>query len=302
MFVQVSECCSWSRFTRASTSINLHPSHSSTTCSADALCRTMEEAGSSSGRHPYAHLTTGRASRTIRTLDAFAFPAISPALSASSSSAPPSALEPRSEVKRRKVADVVSPSSEEAVRKRSSFSSIAGLDHVQRERARARRLRKANPKGEGSSSSSPATYQPFSREHLLSRLSTFTISSYTTKPAHHPRLSPLGIATRGWSQAGVSTRDEVRCVTCAATCHLESPPAAQSRDEKEEFWNRQESKVFDSHKSWCPWRLRGCDGESNPSFRTVALRADSRTLCTQFSIPLPSFDPFENRHRQGFGQ
>lgn len=263
----------------------------------------MDEAGTSSGRHPYAHLTTGRASSTIRTLDAFAFPAISPALSSSSSSGPPSALEPRSEVKRRKVADVVSPSSEEAARKRSSFSSIAGLDHVQRERARARRLRKANPKGEGSSSSSsPATYQPFSREHLLSRLSTFTISSYTTKPAHHPRLSPLGVAIRGWSQAGVSTRDEVRCVTCAATCHLESPPAAQSRDDKEDVWSRRESDIVESHKSWCPWRLRGCDGESNPSFITVVLRADRKAICAKCSIPLPSPDPFENRHRQGFGQ
>lgn len=204
---------------------------------------------SASGSHPYAHLTSSKTSSTIRALDTFAFPPIS-------RSGLHMQPHPETGSKRRKVADVVSSSGKRS--EPSSFSTMAGLDHVQREKERARRLRKINPKGEGSSSS-PATYQPFSREQLLGRLSTFTIASYTSKPAQYPRLSPLGLAVQGWSQAGVSARNEVQCVTCTSRCTVTNPSAELSAEERVSTWKALEENVFESHKSWCPWKLRGCD-------------------------------------------
>jgi hypothetical protein len=202
----------------------------------------------------YSHISRASATKAIQYLDSYAFP---DTLSTFNNVVAP--------VKRRKVADVDTDAS---TIPRSRFSNLAGLSHVHRERARQRRSeRLAAVQHYGKREEQQVksnTYQPFSLPLLLERLSTFSVSTYSTKPDSCKRLGPVALAGQGWKHSIGRERDFISCVTCQAEWR-----AAIANDispkEREAAWKGADEAVGSKHLHWCPWRLRGCHGKFNES-------------------------------------
>jgi hypothetical protein len=109
-----------------------------------------------------------------------------------------------------------------------TFRALAGvrLGAFQKERRR-HESREDAPRAK--EQASPA-YTPFSRSELRRRVCALA--------AHTPPDETVASARAGWDWHG----DAVRCQACQAS------------------WTRQSDER--EHKEWCPWRVRGCDGES----------------------------------------
>ncbi|KAK4699715.1 hypothetical protein P7C70_g6541, partial [Phenoliferia sp. Uapishka_3] len=103
----------------------------------------------------------------------------------------------------------------------------------------------------------PPSYDPTSLSALLSRLSTYRLTTYSPKP---PSLSPPTAARHGWSNS--PQRERLECVTCHKA-FLVTPPSS-----KEGGWNGPLGKRMEGeygrllnkegHEEACPWRMRGC--------------------------------------------
>ena len=198
----------------------------------------------------FSHISRASAAEAIQHLDRYAFPDTLPTSAVSS-------------LKRRKVSDVVES-------RASRFSNLAGLSQLHRERARLRRSErlaasscsgKGRGKAKGEEEAKLATsFQPFSLSLLLQRLSTFSMSTYSTKPAACAALGPVALAMRGWMHTSGRERDVLTCATCQAEWKAEVR-GGLSDMEREQAWKTVEESIQSRHLAWCPWRLRGCHGE-----------------------------------------
>jgi hypothetical protein len=89
----------------------------------------------------------------------------------------------------------------------------------------------------------PASYNPTSLPALLTRLSSFKLTTFPSRP------SPLSFALVGWTN---SARNTLRCETCEASFTV----AVGSKVVHDiEAW---EVKSRENHKLGCAWRVRGC--------------------------------------------
>ncbi|GAA5951618.1 hypothetical protein JCM3765_005985 [Sporobolomyces pararoseus] len=109
-----------------------------------------------------------------------------------------------------------------------------------------------------SSAPPPPSYEPTSLPALLSRLSTYKLTTYS--PSKPPSLSSLNCALHGWINK--SSRERLECVTCHKGVVLLPPtsggwhsPAGQSL--KEEY-ERLVGDQGGGHDATCPWRMRPC--------------------------------------------
>ncbi|GAA5836306.1 hypothetical protein JCM5353_005983 [Sporobolomyces roseus] len=107
-----------------------------------------------------------------------------------------------------------------------------------------------------SSLSAPPSYNPTSLPLLLSRLSTYKLSTYS--PSKPTTLSSLSCALHGWINSG---RERLTCITCDHSLILLNPTTggwngANGRALMEEY----DKLVLKgkAHKDNCPWKLRPC--------------------------------------------
>ncbi|GAA5901431.1 uncharacterized protein JCM6883_000211 [Sporobolomyces salmoneus] len=120
-------------------------------------------------------------------------------------------------------------------------------------------LSRNTPRSVPSTVPPPPSYEPTSLPALLSRLSTFKLTTYS--PSKPPSLSSLQCALHGWINR--STRERLECVTCKKGIVLLPPsspntwnsPAGQTLREEYERLVGSEGK---GHESNCPWRMRPC--------------------------------------------
>lgn len=100
-------------------------------------------------------------------------------------------------------------------------------------------------------------YSPTSLPHLLSRLTTFRLSTY---PPPKPRsLSAPAMALAGWCNQG--GKDRLVCGSCGRSWVVSTPSAASGG------WNGEAGRlletkvvvsVLEAHDRACPWRTRPC--------------------------------------------
>ncbi|GAA5985476.1 hypothetical protein JCM5350_004011 [Sporobolomyces pararoseus] len=109
-----------------------------------------------------------------------------------------------------------------------------------------------------SSAPPPPSYEPTSLPALLSRLSTYKLTTYS--PSKPPSLSSLNCALHGWINK--SSRERLECVTCHKGVVLLPPtsggwhsPAGQSLREE---YERLVGDNGGGHDTTCPWRMRPC--------------------------------------------
>lgn len=216
-----------------------------------ALTSRSNEAGPSTSA--YSHISRASAAKAIQYLDSYAFPSTFPSSSISS-------------LKRRKVSEVDSGSNQNASHK----SSMTGLSHLYRERARQRRKSKVtfseantNKKEQVNKVEQSASFQPFSLSLLLERLATFSISTYSSKPGECRKLDPVTLAMQGWKHSSGKERDMLTCATCQAEWKAAIPAEVNQRD-RIVAWKEVDDSVPSRHLHWCPWRLRGCHCEYFP--------------------------------------
>ncbi|BGP35491.1 hypothetical protein JCM10296v2_007329 [Rhodotorula toruloides] len=112
-----------------------------------------------------------------------------------------------------------------------------------------------------SSAPPPPSYEPTSLPALLSRLSTYRLTTFS--PSKPPSLSSLACALHGW-QHTPTTRERVQCVTCGRGVVLLPPssgdggwtnPAGQKLRAEHERLVLSDGR---GHAETCPWRLRPC--------------------------------------------
>ncbi|GAA5972925.1 hypothetical protein JCM11641_004006 [Rhodosporidiobolus odoratus] len=168
--------------------------------------------------------------------------------------------------------------------KRSIADALAGLDAAFKEPVGAARAKKrktaAPPKTSTPAleallsrsrttsaaqppSPPPASYDPTSLPLLLSRLSTYSLRTFS--PSKPSSLSALSCALHGWTHTP-STKDRVQCVTCnrgvvllppSAKEGWTSPPGLKLKEEYEKATLSREAGES-LHKESCPWRMRPC--------------------------------------------
>lgn len=105
----------------------------------------------------------------------------------------------------------------------------------------------------------PPSYTPLSLPHLLTRLSTFKLSTFS--PLKPPSLSPLACALHGWhsSPTPQKPKDRVQCVTCRAGLVLALPGGGWSTPLGVRLAGEMERLVVaGGHNAGCPWRTRAC--------------------------------------------
>ncbi|GAA5872058.1 hypothetical protein JCM16303_000962 [Sporobolomyces ruberrimus] len=114
------------------------------------------------------------------------------------------------------------------------------------------------PRSSPSTAPPPASYEPTSLPSLLSRLSTYKLSTYS--PSKPRSLSPLNCALHGWINKG--SRERLECVTCRKGLVLLPPstggwvsPAGQSLTKE---YERSVLENGQGHDQTCPWRMRPC--------------------------------------------
>lgn len=144
-----------------------------------------------------------------------------------------------------------------------------------------------------SSSGFATSYAPFSKQQLLTRIATFTLSTFNVRcnsralvptsiqadqrPALDASitslarwLEPLGPALHGWShlaphqlitkrQQSIQERgakNKLHCQTCDATFAL--PNSIDGAGGLAQLFD-QVKELQDAHEQWCPWRRRPCD-------------------------------------------
>lgn len=149
----------------------------------------------------------------------------------------------------------------------SQKSSMSGLSHLYRERARQRRKSRAalhesnaSKKEQVKQLEQAATFQPFSLALLLERLATFSISTYSSKPEECRKLDPVNLAMQGWRHASGKERDVMTCLTCQAEWKASVEGIVDQKD-RIAAWKQIDDSVPSKHLHWCPWRLRGCHRE-----------------------------------------
>lgn len=98
-------------------------------------------------------------------------------------------------------------------------------------------------------------YAPFSLPSLLSRLATYTLSTYSAKPRS---VDALSAALHGWTNAG--GRERLECAVCGASMRVEGWKGLkpEARDRLTAHFVRE---LNEAHRPSCPWRIRACDGE-----------------------------------------
>lgn len=113
------------------------------------------------------------------------------------------------------------------------------------------------PSPNSSLPSAPPSYNPLSLSALLSRISSYRLSTYSPKPSS---LSPLAASLPGWSNSG-PPRERLSCHSCGAA-FLVLPPSSESGGWDGSVGRRTEetyvAALKDKHESNCPWRMRGC--------------------------------------------
>ena len=103
---------------------------------------------------------------------------------------------------------------------------------------------------------SPAIYAPFSPLALLSRLRTFTPSTYS--PFHPTELTPLIVARTGWINVG---REKLTCGYCGVSWDLKGLEDIKDIKIKAEVARRLGRGVEDRHAKGCAWRIRSTPGQ-----------------------------------------
>eukprot|EP01018_Ginkgo_biloba_P030274 Gb_03739 [translate_table: standard] len=115
------------------------------------------------------------------------------------------------------------------------------------------RLTGNNVKSTSTSTSSPAPVcRPWDRGDLLRRLATFKSMTWFGKPKV---VGPVNCARRGWVNVDV---DMITCEACGTRLSFSTPPSwtQQQVESAADLFSR---KLYDGHKSLCPWKGNECE-------------------------------------------
>ena len=114
-------------------------------------------------------------------------------------------------------------------------------------------------------------YNPDSRNGFLTRLYTYKLVTYGSKP---PEIDSVAASRYGWKNEG--GKETLHCHTCGVSWVMPVNGSDRTfswtmcRDEPSTgLWNSDESWVkiqaralVERHETSCPWRLRQCEGTS----------------------------------------
>ncbi|KAL5504270.1 hypothetical protein ACEPAH_8344 [Sanghuangporus vaninii] len=98
----------------------------------------------------------------------------------------------------------------------------------------------------------PVEYRPSSTASFLSRLATFKLSTYSSKPSS---IDAVAAAKAGWINEG---KERLLCGVCKAAWVLASRNGL-SKDAADALNEKQRVQLVQMHKEGCPWRARQCD-------------------------------------------
>ncbi|KAL5526441.1 hypothetical protein ACEPAF_8164 [Sanghuangporus sanghuang] len=98
----------------------------------------------------------------------------------------------------------------------------------------------------------PVEYRPSSTASFLSRLATFKLSTYSSKPS---TIDAVVAAKAGWINEG---KERLLCGVCKAAWVLASRDGL-SKDAANALIEKQRVQLVQMHKEGCPWRARQCD-------------------------------------------
>ncbi|EJD06936.1 zf-C3HC-domain-containing protein [Fomitiporia mediterranea MF3/22] len=98
----------------------------------------------------------------------------------------------------------------------------------------------------------PVEYRPSSTASFLSRLSTYKLSTYSTKP---PPIDAVVAAKAGWINQG---KERLVCGICKASWVLATRDGL-SKDAANALIEKQRVSLVQMHREGCPWRTRQCD-------------------------------------------
>ncbi|KAF8529869.1 C3HC zinc finger-like-domain-containing protein [Gautieria morchelliformis] len=122
--------------------------------------------------------------------------------------------------------------------------------------SRARSKRKTNvpliPQHTTPSSSIPE-YSPGSTEAFLQRLSTYSFSTYSSKP---PQIDAVAASKAGWANEG--GKDRLYCSICRVGWVV-AGRGGLNKDAANSLVEKQRQSLVEMHKEGCPWRVRQCD-------------------------------------------
>lgn len=121
--------------------------------------------------------------------------------------------------------------------------------------------RSSTHKQPASTAVAPINYDPSSLSALLTRLSTYRLSTFS--PSKPSSLSPLNCALHGWTHT-TSTRERIQCTTCAQGLVLLPPSTGDSWSSptgdrlRLEYERLVLAPTGAAHAENCPWRMRPC--------------------------------------------
>ncbi|KAJ9091043.1 hypothetical protein QFC19_009280 [Naganishia cerealis] len=122
----------------------------------------------------------------------------------------------------------------------------------------AKRDRQRSMPSRNSASTKPTTqYSPFSTVSYLSRLQTFTLPTYPTKPS--PLISPQACAQAGWINHG--GKDRLVCEVCHKAWRVQLPSKeltggiTLSTEMKLKYIQLLAKQLVLAHTPSCPWRI-----------------------------------------------